>query len=326
MGIGKNSNKETKSPKVEKGKGWRRKMIIDVLGDDYLENNLLDENNDQQTDDAFVDRLLEENTDQPEELEEEAERDLIEHDNLEKRLEAYYADQEESDRKTFEYYKENYSDEQVWEGLKYRWEFMRRSPEYIAAFEQVQDIDEKEKVSFNLFKRFEFWKSFGLLCTELPNPNLSFEELQDNKKFDISQEPFFRLNFIAKNYRTDAGISYFTYLDEDLDIDKFNKVQFIIDFTKLKSIKDLKQIVTRLIDDLWNDYYKRIGRKKKSDSMDVYEQILKVGDLKDKEGLSYRQIAEKIFQSIKIDRSTVRKVSNYYKRYEELINGGYRTI
>ena len=326
MGIGENSNKKAGSPKIDKRKSWRRKMIIDVLGDDYLENNLLGENSDQQTDDAFVDRLLEEDTDEYEEPGEEADRDLIEHDDLEKKLEAYYADQRESDLKTFEFYRENYGDEQVWESLKYRWEFMRRSPDYIAAFEQGQDIDGREKVSFNLFKRFEFWKSFGLLCSELPDPRLSFEELQDSKKFDITQEPFFRLSFITKNYRTDAGISYFTYLDDDIDTGEFNKVQFIIDFTKLKSIKDSKIIVSRLIDDLWNDYYQRTGGKKKSGSMDAYERILTVGDLKDKEGMSYRQIAEKIFKSAKSDKSAERKVSGYYKRYEELINGGYRTI
>jgi hypothetical protein len=326
MGIGENSNKKASSPKIDKGKSWRKKMIIDVLGDDFLENNLLDENNDQQTDDAFVDRLLEEEINEPEELKEEADGDLIEHDDLEKKLEAYYADQKESDLKAFEYCRENYGNEQVWEWLRYRWEFMRRSPEYIAAFEQGQDIDEKEKVSFNLFKRFEFWKSFGLLCSELPDPKLSFEELQDSKKYDLSQEPFFRLNFITKNFRTDAGISYFTYLDDDIDIGEFNKVQFIIDFTKLKSIKDSKMIISRLIDDLWNDYYKRTGRKIKSGSMDAYERILTVGDLKDKDGMSYLQIAEKIFKNAKSDKSAERKVSAYYKRYEELINGGYRTI
>jgi hypothetical protein len=51
-----------------------------------------------------------------------------------------------------------------------------------------------------------------------------------------------------------------------------------------------------------------------------------VGDLKDKEGMSYRQIAKKIFKNAKSDKSAERKVSGYYKRYEELINGGYRTI
>jgi len=325
MGKGENSNKKASSPKIDKGNSWRRKMISDVLGDDYLEHNLLDENSDQQTDDAFVDRLLEEDADH-EELGGEADRDLIEHDNLVKRLEAYYADQKESDLKAFEYYKESNRNEQIWEWLKYRWEFMRRSPDYIAAFEQGQDINEKENVSFNLFKRFEFWKSFGLLCSELPDPKLSFEELQDSKNYDLSQEPFFRLNFITKNYRTDAGISYFTYLDDDIDIGEFNRIQFIIDFTKLKSIKDSKRIISRLVDDLWNDYYKRTGRTKKSDSMDVYERILTVGDLKDIEGLSFRQIADKIFKGAKSDRSAERKVSGYYERYKELINGGYRTI
>ena len=326
MGIGENSNKKDSSPKIDKGKSWRKKMISDVLGDDYLENNLLDEHNDHQTDDAFVDKLLEEDTDEPAELGEEADRDLIEHDDIEQKLESYYADQKESDLKAFEYYRENYGNEHVWERLKYRWEFMRRSPEYIAAFEQGQNVDDKENVSFNLFKRFEFWKSFGLLCSELPDPKLSFEELQDRKKDDISQEPFFRLNFITKNYRTDAGISYFTYLDDDINISEFNKVQFIIDFTKLTSIKDSKMIVSRLIDDLWNGYYQRTGRERKSGSMDAYERILTVGDLKDKKGMSYLQIAEIIFKSEKSAKSAERKISGYYRRYEELINGGYRTI
>jgi len=300
-------------------------MIADVLGVDYLEHRLLERNIDQEEDDYLEHRLLAGHSDQ-EEIEEEPAKEFIDHDDLANKLEQYYIDQKESDLKVFEYYKENYSNERVWEQLRYRWEFMRRSPDYINAFEQEKIIDEKKNPSFNLFKRFEFWKSFGLICSELPDPNLSFEELQSVKNHNITDEPFFRINFVSKNYRASAGISYFTYLDEEIDFNEFNKLQFMIDFSKLPSIDILKKIVGRLLDDHWNDYHKRVGHKKKSNEMAVYELILKVGDLKEKDGLTRKEIAEEIFQDTVSFKSAKRKVSLYFKRYKDLINGGYRNL
>lgn len=325
MGTDEESNKKTSSSEINKEINWRKKMIVDVLGDEYLDHGPIEKSDDQDSDDFLRHRLLGGDDDQ-EKIEKEPDIDIIEFDDLEKKLEAYYTDQKESDRKVFEYHTEDCRSEEIWEWIKYRWEFMRRSPDYIAAFEQEQNISETETDSFNLFKRFEFWKSFGLLCSGLPNPNLSFEELQEIKKHDISEEPFFRLNYITKNYRTDAGISYFTYLDEEINFSEFNKIQFIIDFTKLKSINDLKKIVGRLIDDHWKDYHKRVGHKKKADNLDVYKRILRVGDLKEKEGLTHKKIAEMIFKSAENLKSGQRKVSIYYKRYKDLINGGYKNI
>jgi hypothetical protein len=308
MGKGQKSDNNKNSLKAIDKISWRKKFTAQVLGDLEFEHR---------SSEGSID---------PEETEKEIAKNLIEQDNLENELGEYYDDQKKSDRKVLENYEEIYSHERVLSWIKCRWEFMRRSPDYIDAFEQESKIIEKEKPSFNLFKRFEFWKSFGLFCSKLPDPNLSFEELQTSEFHDMLEEPFFRLNFITKNYKSHAGISYFTYLDEKIDFKDFNKLHFIVDFTKVESIDALKRIISRLMDDYWDDYYGRVGQEKKVREKEEYELILKVGDLKDKEKLTYKEIAEKIFHDSESPKSAQEKVSFFYERYKYLINGGYRNI
>jgi hypothetical protein len=287
---------------------WRKKFVAQILSDVELENKLSEHN---------LER---------DDIEPKLDESALDHDHLENQVKEYLDDEKESDIRVLEYYKENISDERAWDWLKYRWEFMRRNPDYINAFKQEQQTKEKEEPSFNLFKRFEFWKNFGLLCSELPDPKLSFEQLQDSQKANSLGEPFFRINFITKNFGLHEGISYFTYLDEKLNFNKFNKLQIHVDFAKIKSIDVLKSMVGKLIEDHWKGYQKGVRLKKKSDTMDDYELILKVGDLKEKEGLSNKKIVERVFQGAENQKSAQRKASLYYKKYKELINGGYKNF
>jgi hypothetical protein len=308
MGKEQKTNKNESSSKTNENPNWRKKFTAQVLG------NV-----------EFNHRISEDHIDQ-EETEKEIDNNINRRDDLKNELEEYYTDQKKSEHKFLEHYKKIYSHERVLNEIKYRWEFMRRCPEYIDAFEQEKSMNEKEKPSFNLFKRFEFWKSFGLFCSTLPDPNLSFDELQKSKYHNILEEQFFSLNFLTKNYKSHAGISYFTYLDEKIDFKDYNKLHFIIDFTKVKSIDSLQEIISRLMDDHWNDYCERAGQGKKVREMEEYDLILKVGDLRDKEKLTYKEIAERISQDSESSKPAIEKVSFYYERYKHLINGGYRNL
>jgi len=305
-------DKDSKEIKPTRGddsqKGWRKKFVDQVLGDDELKSRLLD---------GAVDQ---------EEIAEELDEDFIPQDDRESQLEEYYSDQMESARKVFEYYKEDNSLENELKRIKYRWEFMRRSPDYISVFKQERELAKEESPAINLFKKYEFWNTFGLFCSELPDPNLSFEDLQASEDHNIVDEPFFRINFIHKNFKPEALISYFTYLEGKIDFNEFNKIEFTIDFSKVTSIGTIKEFVSRLIDDHWTNYQKRVGHRKKSREADDFELILKVGELRDNEGLTYSKIADEIFPEVENSKSAQSKVSRYYKRYKNLINGGYRTL
>lgn len=308
MGMDEDSDEIKHTQGDDSKRGWRKKFVDQVLGDDELKQKLLDGSADQ------------------EQIAEELEEDFIPQDDRESQLEEYYSDQMETARKVFEYYKEDNSLESELKRIKYRWEFMRRSPDYISVFKQEKELAKEESPSINLFKKYEFWNTFGLFCSELPDPNLSFEELQTGENQNIFNEPFFRINFILKNSKPEAGISYFTYLDGKIDFNEFNKLEFTIDFSKVTSIDTIKEFVSKLIDDHWTNYYKRVGHRKKSREADDYELILKVGELRDNEGLTYNKIAEEIFPEAENSKSAQGKVSRYYKRYQALINGGYRTL
>jgi len=289
-------------------KGWRKKFVDQVLGDGELKQKLLDGTADQ------------------EEIADELDGEFIPQDDRESQLEEYYSDQVESARKVFEYYKEDNSLESELKRIKYRWEFMRRSPDYVSVFKQEKELAKEESPSINLFKKYEFWNTFGLFCSELPDPNLSFEELRASEDHNIANEPFFRINFIHKNFKPEAGIFYFTYLDGKIDFSEFNKIEFTIDFSKVTSIDTIKEFVSKLIDDHWSNYDKRVGHREKSREADDFELILKVGELRDNEELTYSKIAEEIFPEVENSKSAQSKVSRYYKRYKNLISGGYRTL
>lgn len=302
----KKANKNETSSKSDENPNWRKKFTAQVLGNF-----------------EFNHRTSEDHFDQ-EETEKEIDNKIYKRDDLKNELGEYYTDQKKSEHKFLQHYNEIYSQERVLNEIKYRWEFMRRCPEYIDAFEQEKSMNEKEEPSFNLFKRFEYWKSFGLFSSTLPDPNLSFEEIQN--RYDVLESPFLGLNFISKNYKSHAGISYFTYLDEKIDFKDYNKLHFIIDFTKVKSIDALQKIMSSLIDDLWSDYCERAGQGEKVREMEEYDLILKVGDLRDKEKLTDQEIAEKISQGSESLEPAIKKVSFYYMRYKQLINGGYRDL
>ena len=129
-----------------------------------------------------------------------------------------------------------------------------------------------------------------------------------------------------------------------------NHLTLHIDFSKVNSTSALKKMINSLIDKRLemvshlnnlrsqNDpiacaiqpenLYTNIHRTNKTD----FEIILQVGDLK-REGLTNQQVAKKMSpRDFNLNNenanpeSKIRLISNYYARYNELVNGGYKAL
>jgi len=190
---------------------------------------------------------------------------------------------------------------------KYRWEFMRRDPEYQKAYIEIEPyfnnlFDSKLRDALSKCE-----KIYGLnLSNSLPDPKKSFEEL-----FDV------------RNKLLDFKKSYKCKLFE-------KKLMFCIDFEKVNSINELKKQISKEIDNgLKQANIKKITKKKTD-----FDLILKVGDLKSK-GLTHQQIAKKVTPDEFDNKnelkepnpeSATRNIGHYNESYKKLINGGYKDL
>ncbi len=252
---------------------------------------------------------------------------------------------------------------------RWRWEFMRRNPEYIKDYhrfieiQEQQDADETRKA---ICKKWSF--GFGIMY----DPNTSFEKVVcSNSKSHQSDSLAWCRELLNKwLFQKDlehkaVQIVRSIFLPDGRCGLCLNKISaddlFVkINLGEINSIENLKKCVCDLIDEHFyrgraiqsletlpaNDFgtegptvyvnfvpeerKPRKGQKYKVD----YDSVLKVGDWKEKDGLTNQEIARKLFpESFKDSddeaanpESAIRMVSHYYKRYKELVNGGYKKI
>jgi hypothetical protein len=196
-----------------------------------------------------------------------------------------------------------------WE--KYRWEFMRRNPEYRKAYDELQQIVKNNTLT-NYERgyaglRYAHRWGFYPRGSGLPNPYNSFEE-----EFEPDEIP----NYFDKSYTS-------TVSAEVLEIS--------INLNEINSVHEIK---TRMVEDFEKalDFMKKQDKKPKSRKRIDFDVILAVGDLRE-DGLTYEQIAKKIFpRDFNINNenakpeSAIRKVGQYYHKYKELVEGGYKDI
>lgn len=223
---------------------------------------------------------------------------------------------------------EDESKEEDW--LKYRWEFLRRDPEFKKIFPK------------NYIK-------------DRPDPNLPFEEiwgsLDNNSGEELSEIIKRRLPLMAvldfqsavqiigdKNltkyapYMKQGTITSYNVLEHKKKVG-VNELVLWIDLEKVNSIDALKQEVLNIIDHYWVTYCSEFKKARKSRKLIDYDIILKVGDLREKDELKFQQIARRIFprdfdenNESANPESAIKKVSNYYKKYRELVNGGWKNL
>lgn len=196
-----------------------------------------------------------------------------------------------------------------WE--KYRWEFMRRSPEYRKAYDELQvylndsEHTDIEKAYTGL--RYKYQWGFYPRGSKFPNPYRSFEE-----EF-VPEE-------VAKYFNRSYTVAIYSGI-----------LEISINLNEINSVHEIK---TRLSEDFDKavELMKKQDKKPKARKRIDFDVILMVGDLRG-EGLTYEQIAKKIFpRDFNINNenakpeSAIRKVGQYYQKYRDLVNNGYKDV
>jgi len=223
----------------------------------------------------------------------------------------------------------DFKNERDWEAYykheRDRFEFMRRSPQYRAAWEKAQKLRKNaekrqpgcigdsptETTLYDVLKEGkeekEMAKSFGL-SSRLYDPNISWDQMSYSQRRGLVYMAFgMRREVFRVRWPTDDN----------------SKVSIDIDFNEVTSTDALKKYIIEFIDDFLLHYpeYKRQPYKKK------YVRILKVGDLKDRNrDMTWPEIAEIIFPKDRDAESAVKKVQQDWNKYNELINGGYKKL
>ena len=223
-----------------------------------------------------------------------------------------------------------------WE--KYRWEFMRRNPEYKKDYSEFHMMLKKKGcppyqpqkngrlvlVTEDSFDDEVKNKKKELLCKydikELYNPEKSYDELTDHassnfeKAININSACRIELFFMALR-----GSGLKTESPDNAPM----KLNIHIDFGNVNNIDSLKQRLSDIIDThvLNNEIHK--NRKNNV----PLESILLAGDMK-AQGYTRAEIGQKIDPNRFREKpdSVIRSVSDYVKSYNELIHGGYKKL
>jgi hypothetical protein len=199
--------------------------------------------------------------------------------------------------------------------LNYKWEFMRRSPEYRNAYKELHESLASPSLS-EIQKRYlvcGFRYRFGFYWAggAMPDPEKPFEEA-----------------FADENINLNTGFSSAYSCSFENGI-----MHFAVDLRSVASIHETKQLIARDIKECEKLLDKATGQKRKGKRETDLNVILTAGDLR-QQGLTYRAIAKKIFpndfkETVFINAnqdSAIRKVAQYCEKYQELINGGYKKL
>jgi len=204
---------------------------------------------------------------------------------------------------------QDFEEDFYWE--KYYWEFMRRSSEYRKAYDELQQ-NIKDGAHTDLKKAYA---NIGLMYqwgfyprgSKFPNPYHSFEE-----EFEPEE--------VSKYFNK----SYTSAISADV-------LKISINLNEINSVHEIK---TRMMEDFEKavELMKKQNKKPKARKRIDYDVILMVGDLRG-EGLTYEQIAKQIFpRDFNINNenakpeSAIRKVGQYYQKYRDLVNDGYKDV
>lgn len=139
-------------------------------------------------------------------------------------------------------------------------------------------------------------------------------------------DPLFSPSWITINKASRGEIAFFTFNGDQLDSDHFNRLEIHIDMERVRNIEGVAPLLTHIIEHNWKRYSKAHRRKLKETRSEDLELMLQVGDLRDQEKLSFKKIAKRVFPEDNFPKSGERRASLYYRKYRELINGGYSYI
>jgi len=221
--------------------------------------------------------------------------------------------------------------EEKWHGFyewkKWYWEFMRRSPEYKADYKKVLALRKKAKYPPDYCEKrgniteYPYWRSpegeeERAYCFKY---DLGYPQqmIDPEKSFaDMSWEDVQGRMFLS---RVKHGKSIKVYHRSP----KLATMLIEIDFEKINSVDKAKSYIAHKIDEYMLIHPEPDKHRHKKN----YLNILRAGDLK-KEDPEHTadSIAAELFPKAKRVDSTSRKVGNWLREYDRLIEGGYKDL
>jgi len=238
--------------------------------------------------------------------------------------------------------------------IKWRWEFMRLDPKYLADYKKVLKLRKKAKyppghkieikkgmIEYPYFltpeglKEKECCVKYGFAepLLSMPDPKQSWKELIGGEPEFDGKKPMSHLQawaHITAGWLIPRGVTVSNKPDDK------TRININIDFEKINSIAALKEHVAFLIQQHFDLRIKREMPDRKQSYSTGYDIILQVGIMKEKKKMTQAQIAKVIFprafkpESINANADAVvnatRDVGHIYKRYKELVNGGYKNL
>ncbi|MHC1726875.1 MAG: hypothetical protein AB9866_12860 [Syntrophobacteraceae bacterium] len=217
---------------------------------------------------------------------------------------------------------------------KYRWEFMRRDPEYRKAYERVKLLHAQAQYQPGTFveetsengvrtvvdmylgtpefqEELEIAHSFDLRGLML-DPDKKFKGQMDQWRMPLYEMigPFSK----AKPVKVLASIGNYRVNTPD-------ELLIKIDFRSVRSIEHLRELIDNNINAAWEIYKQASGRKKVPRKPD-YDVILNILELKES-GLSDYSIAKKLHPGKSTGKNNV---ASMLKTADRLKNGGWRNI
>lgn len=205
------------------------------------------------------------------------------------------------------------TDEEI-QHTKYRWEYLRRNPEFIKDWEQLDKEEEKEKYRLAKDKFIDKWGIFGPY-----SPYESYEDLLKRviDRGDDLPEAVLRVHLMVYAYKSFPEVPVKLSFDMDetkkmlLEQGKIN-FEFNLRYSKKRLLKDVERIIDQWLPDLPKEKKQKNESKYHFDNFDVY---LKVYDLR-KEGISWAKIANTL------NLNSVQTARNHHKAACELIDKG----
>jgi|GEM_PF-3403672 len=221
---------------------------------------------------------------------------------------------------------------------KYRWEFMRRDPEYIAAYEAILDFctmhegtvtpDVLEEIS-------RICREFGIKA--MIDPTKGFNDLDEKERSYVMDAAITSVLIHSSSIMKGLGLEEnLTTITKQPISDKIGGQDILtiqIDFSRINSIDYLKRYVARAIDD--HMFISSILNPESGRGIikDVeFDSIIQAGDLQAKLRVMHQRPEGKFYRELRDDRTAANKeaakkrVKRLCENYESLTRGGYRGL
>jgi hypothetical protein len=210
------------------------------------------------------------------------------------------------------------------EWAKYRWEFMRRDPDFIKAYDELLNLfghfKNGEVIEEELQKAVKnFSKEFNII----PSGSL----IDRKKSYDELEQEFGKESLIFAFLNRNMGNAVWMVSQYGGNPVPKDHLLIEIDFSEVNSLTALRDIINLYVDLEWKSFLSKHPEREKTKKLrpSDFDIIIQVGDLKkENKQISCRMLAERCFLDDLDPDSRKKKVTQHLARYHELTGGGWR--